>query len=76
MVVFGKNGSIRAKVGVSWQSGYSEKNGCIREKVVAFGQKLLYSGKSVCIRAKVVEFGQGGCIRAKVVFFGQKSFYS
>ena len=33
------------------------KSGCIRAKVVVFGQKWLYSGKSGCIRAKVVVFG-------------------
>ena len=33
MVVFGQSGSI------------SSKSGCVRTKVVVFGQKLLYSGK-------------------------------
>ena len=53
------------------------KSGCIRTKVVVFGQKWLYSGKSGCIRSnwlysdKVVAFGQGGCIWAKVVVFGK-----
>ena len=50
---------------------YSGKSGCIRAKVVLFGQsylirgKRLNSGKSGCIRAKVVAFVQSGCIRAK-----------
>ena len=39
------------------------QGGCIRVKVVIFGQKMLYSGKSGCIRAKTVVFGQIGCIR-------------
>ena len=36
---------------------------CNREKVVVFGQKLLYSGKNGCIVANEVVFG-------KVVVFG------
>ena len=28
------------------------QSGCIRAKVVVFGQKLLHSGKSGCTRAK------------------------
>ena len=39
------------------------QDGCIRAKVVVFGQKWLYSDK-------VVVFGQGGCIWAKVDVFG------
>ena len=62
------------------------QSGCIRVKVVVFGQKLFYSGKcfnlgkSGCIREKVILFGQIGCIRAEwwysgmVVVFGQKWF--
>ena len=42
MVVFGQN----------WL--YSGRNGCIREKMVVFEQKLLCSGK-------VAVFGQSGC---------------
>ena len=62
------------------------KNGCIRAKVVVFGQsgcvlekaavfekKWLYSGKSGCIRAVI---RQNGCIRAVVVVFGQKCVFS
>ena len=50
---------------------YLVKNGCIRAKVVVFGQKWLYS-------FKVLVFEQSGCYRAKclysgkVVVFGQK----
>ena len=62
---------------------YSGKSGCIREKVVVFGQmwlysgkKWLYSGKSGCIRAKWLYSGKSGCIRAKVVLFRQKLLYS
>ena len=50
------------KVVVFWQSG------CIRAKVVIFGQKWLYSGKSGCIRAKVVVVGQSGCIRSRCLY--------
>ena len=52
------------------------QSGCIRAKVVAFGQKWLFSGKSGCIRIKDVVFGQSGCIRVKLVFFVQKGLYS
>ena len=44
---------------------YSSNGGCIREKVVVFGQIC-------CIRTRVVVFGHGGCIRTKVVVFEQK----
>ena len=45
--------------------------GCIRAKVVVFGQKWLYSGKSDCVRAKVVVSGKSGVILPKVVVFGE-----
>ena len=48
---------------------YLGKSGCIREKVVVFGQKWLYSGI-------VVVFRQSGCILAKVVVFGKMWLYS
>ena len=57
---------------------FSCKSGCIRAKVVIFGQdgctrvKWLYSGKSCCVRPKLFVFGQSGCICAKVVVFGKK----
>ena len=57
------------------------QNGCIRTKVVVFGQNSLRSGKSGCIRAKVVVFRQSGCIReewfysVKAVVFGQMCCY-
>ena len=57
VVVFEQNNCVQVK----WL--YSGKSGCIRAKVVLFGQKWLYSGKIGCIRAKVVIFGQIGCIR-------------
>ena len=54
------------------QSVCIRQSGCIRAKMVVFGQKLMYSSKSVCIRAKVVVFGQkclhsgkSGCILGK-----------
>ena len=46
------------------------QGGCIRVKVVIFGQKMLYSGKSGCIRAKVVVFGQRWLYSGKLVVFG------
>ena len=52
---------------------YSGKSGCIRVKVVVFGQKWLCSGK-------VVVLVQDGCKRAKwlysgkMVVFGKKFF--
>ena len=45
------------------------QRGCIRVKVVVFGQKWLYLGK-------VVVFEQSNCFKAKVVVFGQKWLYS
>ena len=42
---------------------YSIKSGCIRAKVVVFGQ-------TGCIWAKLVVFQQSGCIRANFVVFG------
>ena len=51
------------------------ESGCIRIKVVVFGQKLWHSGKSGYLRAKVVVFKKSGCFRAKVVVFGQKWLY-
>ena len=53
------------------------KNGCIRAKVVVFGQMWLYSvkrwylGKSGCNRAKVVVFGQNWLCSSKFIVFGQ-----
>ena len=46
------SGCNRGKLVVCGQSG------CIPEKVVVFGQFLLYEGKSGCILAKVVVFGK------------------
>ena len=39
------------------------KSGCIRAKVVVFGQKCSYSGKMVVFAQKVVVFGQSGSFR-------------
>ena len=50
------------------------QSGCIRAKVVVFGQKWLYLDKAV-VSCKVVVFGQDGYICAKVVVFGQKYLY-
>ena len=38
---------------------YLGKSGCIRAKVVVFGQNWLFSGK-------LIVFRQSGCVRAKV----------
>ena len=57
MVVFGQKLFYSGKSSFIWESG------CIRSKVVVFGQsgsigaKKLYSGK-------LVVFGQSGCFRA------------
>ena len=63
MVVFGQSCGILTKavvIGRKWlQSG---KSGCIRAKVVLFGQNCY-------IWAKVVVVGKNGCIRAKQVVF-------
>ena len=59
VVVFGPGGSIRAK----WL--YSGKSGCVRAKVVVFGQKWLFSGKNCFIRSKRLSLGKSGCIRSK-----------
>ena len=63
----GFNCCIRENLVVFLQSGYiwakrlySCKGGCIRVRVVVFGQ-------SSCVLANVVVFGQSGCDRAKVV---------
>ena len=45
------------------------KCGCIRAKVVVFGQKWLHS-------CNVVVIGESGCTRAKMVVFGQRYFSS
>ena len=51
MVVF----CLGCCIGENWL--YLAKSGCIRAKMVLFGQKLLYSVGSGCIRAKVVVLG-------------------
>ena len=48
----------------SFKMAFSNKIGCVREKVVAFGQSG-YIRQSCCNPAKVVVFGQKGCTRAK-----------
>ena len=62
-------------------TGCIRQSGCIRAKIVEFGQKWLYSEKSGCLWEKVVLFRksdcdwakvvvtkQSGCIRDKIVF--------
>ena len=46
------------------------QSGCIRAKVIEFGQKWLYFGKSSCNRAKCLYLVK------KVIVFGQKWLYS
>ena len=65
IVVFGQKWLNSGKSGYLLQSGcilvkwfYSRKSGCLRAKVVVFGQKLLYSGKSGCIRAEWLYSGK------------------
>ena len=66
MVVLGQSCCIRAGC-------FNRANGCIRAKVVVFGQKWLYSGKIVCIRAKcfcsgkMIVIEEGGCIWPSIV---------
>ena len=61
---------------------YSGKTGCIRAKVVVFGQKWLYSGIVIVIGQNWLYSGKSGCNRVKwlhsgkVVVFGQKCLYS
>ena len=78
MVIFGfKSGCFRAKW--FYSRLYWDKNGCLRAKVVIFGQKGLYSGKVVvfdCVRAKisakVVVFGYSGkALGQKWLYFGK-----
>ena len=58
------------------------QSGCIRAKVVVFGQKWLYSdkvvvfGQSGCIRARWLFLRKSCCFRAKVVVIGQKWLYA
>ena len=88
MVVFGKKGSIRAKVVVLGQGGcirpkwlYSSKSvvfvqsGCILAKVVVFGQNLSYLNKCGCIRAKWLFSGKSSFSCAKLFVLGQKWLY-
>ena len=53
---------------------YSSISGCIRAKVVVFGQKWLYSGR-VVVFGKVVVLGQKWLYSRNVVVFGQNLFY-
>ena len=53
-----------------------EQSGCIRKKVVVFGQKWFSSGKSGCIRARCLYLGKSRCVWAKVHVIEQKCLYS
>ena len=43
---------------------YSSKSGCVRAKVVVFGQNLFFSGQVFVHGLKLMYSGKGGCIRA------------
>ena len=76
VVVFEKKWAVFRQSVCIWESWlYLGKSGCIRAKVVLFGQKCccirikwLYSVKSCCILEKAVVFGQGGCIGTKWLY--------
>ena len=60
------------------KTGCIRGSGCIRVKLVLFGQKRLYGGKVVLISAKVVVFvqnrlylGKSCCIRAKWLYLNK-----
>ena len=78
MVVFGEKllysrriDCNRAKVCVFVNSRCIWKGGCIRAKVVVFGQKCFLIWQ-IGIIGKLVVFWQGGCIRGKLVIFVQR----
>ena len=51
---------------------YSGKSGCIRIKVVVFGQVVGSDASKCCIRANgCIRVFSCGCIRAKMIFIGQ-----
>ena len=50
--------------------GVFEQSGCIRAKVVVFGQKWLYTGKSGFIWAKCLNLGKYGCVRERSLHSG------
>ena len=68
LVVIGQIGSFWAK----WL--YSDKSGCIRVKVVEFGQSGCIRAKVVLIRQKWLHSGKSDCSRAKWFFYGQKLY--
>ena len=71
MIIFEQSDCVRSK----WF--YYGKSGCIRLKLVAFWQKLLYFGKvvvfrqSCCNRKKVLYSSKVVVSEARVVVFGQ-----
>ena len=50
---------------------YWEKSGCIRAKVLVFGQKKLFSGENGCIGAKWLYSGKSGSFRVKWFYSGK-----
>ena len=53
---------------------YSGKSGCVRAKVVVFGQRCLYSGKVNVFGQKWLFSGKKGCIQAKWLYSGKSGF--
>ena len=53
---------------------YSSKSGCIRKKMLVFGQRCCIRAEVVVIEQKWLYLGKIGCIRAKVVVFEQSGF--
>ena len=47
---------------------YSDKSGCIRVKVVVFGQKWMYSGKVALFGQKWLYSGKSGCIPIELFY--------
>ena len=76
VVVCGQSCYIPEKAVVFWQKWlYSCRRGCIRDKVVAFGQSGCYRSKWL-YSDNVVVFGQSGCIREEGVVIGHELLYS
>ena len=48
-----------------------EQRGCIRAKVVVFGQKGLFSGKTWFDSGSAEMFGQNSCIRVELLYSGK-----
>ena len=51
---------------------YSCKSGCIRAKVVVFGEKWLYTGRVVELGQNLLYSGKVVVFLTKVIVFGEK----